>query len=148
MLLTSKKCASHFSRETPIKRLEHRLIKIIERTLDVVFSRIMCVLLTITLKQKPKVVTPSWCRTGSLSLCLVILEREPVLRRLCVTPLGSYLRVIVNEFHPNLEKTTTSVLSVIFINLWVKGTKTWISNSYLIKQSFQSCRKLGIVIFA
>ena len=34
------------------------------------------------------------------------------------TPLGFCLMVIVNQFHPNLEKTTSSVLSVILINLW------------------------------
>ena len=28
------------------------------------------------------------------------------------------LRVIENEVHPNLEKRTSSVLSVILINLW------------------------------
>ena len=32
-------------------------------------------------------------------------------------PLGFYLRVIVNETHINLEKTTSSVISVILINL-------------------------------
>ena len=34
-------------------------------------------------------------------------EREPVLRRLRETPLGCCLRIIVNEFHPNLENTCT-----------------------------------------
>ena len=46
-------------------------------------------------------------------------RREPVLRRLRETPLG--LRVIVNDFHPNLTKTTSGVLSVILINLWTWG---------------------------
>ena len=36
-----------------------------------------------------------------------------VLRRLHVTPLGFCLRLIVNEAHRNLEKTTSNVLSVI-----------------------------------
>ena len=42
--------------------LSHRLIKITERTLD------LCVSFTITLRQKPKAVTCSRCRTGSLSV--------------------------------------------------------------------------------
>ena len=44
-------------------------------------------------------------------------DREPVLRRLRETPLGYFLRVIMNEFNPNLEKTTNSALSVVSINL-------------------------------
>ena len=46
------------------------------------------------------------------SLCLVIL------RQLRETPLGCCLWVIMNEFHPNFEKTTSSVPFVILINLW------------------------------
>ena len=68
--------------------------------------------LTITLMQKPREVSLSRRRTDSL--CLVIL------RRLRETPLGFCLRVIVHEFHPNIAKTTSSVLSVIFINPWFK----------------------------
>ena len=34
---------------------------------------------------------------------------------MCVTPLGFYLRVIVNEKILNLEKTTSSVLSVLLL---------------------------------
>ena len=49
---------------------------------------------------------------NSLSLCLVIL------RSMRVTLLGVCPRVIVNENPLNLEKTTSSVLSVISINLW------------------------------
>ena len=30
-----------------------------------------------------------------------------ILRRMRETPLGFYLRIIVNEFHPNLEKPTS-----------------------------------------
>ena len=30
----------------------------------------------------------------------------------------------MNEFHPNLEKTTSSVLSVILLNLWYSINKT------------------------
>ena len=41
-------------------------------------------------------------------------KREAILRRMRVTHLGFCLRVIMNE---NLEKTTSSVLSVILINL-------------------------------
>ena len=44
-------------------------------------------------------------------------QKEPVLRRLRETPLGFCLRVIVKKFHPNLEKTKSSVLSFILINL-------------------------------
>ena len=57
------------------------------------------------------------------NLCLVILQRESLLHRLRFTPLGFYLRVFVNETHINLEKTTSSVLSVILINPWVKPVK-------------------------
>ena len=46
----------------------YRLIKITDSTLDVVFSRFMCVSFTITLKLKPKGVTRSRRRTGSLCL--------------------------------------------------------------------------------
>ena len=58
-------------------------------------------------RQKPRGVSRSRL-TGSL--CLVVL------RRLRETPVGFCPWVIVNEFHPNLEKTTSSVLSVILIN--------------------------------
>ena len=46
-----------------------------------------------------------------LSLCIVIQ------RCMRVTPLGFCLRVFVNEKRLNLEKTTSSVLSVLLINL-------------------------------
>ena len=39
-------------------------------------------------------------------------EREPVLRRIRITPLGFCLTVIVNENPLYLEKTTCSFLSV------------------------------------
>ena len=65
---------------------------------------------TITPRQKPREIVCSRRRTGSLGLVIPCRLRE--------TPLGFCLRVIVvNEFHPNLEKTTSSVLSVILINL-------------------------------
>ena len=67
--------------------------------------------------KKPKGVMHGWRRTGSLSVELQDREREPVLRRLRVTPLYFCVRVFVNEKHINLEKTTSSVLSVILINL-------------------------------
>ena len=52
----------------------------------------------------------------ALSLCKIARQRECILRRLRVTPLGFCLRVIVNEILINLEKTTSSVLSVFLIN--------------------------------
>ena len=42
-------------------------------------------------------------------------ERRPVLRDMRVTPLGFCLRVIVHENLLNLEKTTSSVLSVLLL---------------------------------
>ena len=76
-----------------------------DRTLDVVFSRFRGFSFTITLRQKPKGVT------RMLSLCLVIQCD------MHVTPLGVCLRVIVNE---NPLKTSSSVLSVFFLKLWLK----------------------------
>ena len=67
--------------------LQYRLFKILE------------FLFTITLRQKPKRVT------RMLSLCLVIQ------RGMRINPLG--LGVIGNEKPQNLEKTTSSVLSVL-----------------------------------
>jgi len=87
-------------------KLDQRLIKMINRTMDVVFTRSGWNSFIITLRQKPRGVSRSRRRTSSLCL------RE--------TPLGFWLRVNVNEFHPNPEKTTSSVLSVILINLWVR----------------------------
>ena len=46
----------------------HRLIKIINRTLDVLFSRFLCVSFTIILRQKPKGVKCSRRRTDSFSV--------------------------------------------------------------------------------
>ena len=63
------------------------------------------------------------CRLFKIWMKLVTIteelqDRESLhLCQLCETPLGFYLRVIVNEFHPNLEKTTSSALTVILINL-------------------------------
>ena len=91
----------------------------IDRTLHVVFSRFMCVSLTITLRQK-----------SQGGLVGVEKFRESVLRRLCVTTLGfchtrviviiDYTKCIGAEIllHKNLEKTTSNVLSVILINPW------------------------------
>ena len=101
--------------------LNQRLIRITDRTLDIVFSKFGCNSFIITLSQKPREVLRSRRKTDSL--CLVIL------RQLRETPLGFCLRVIVNEFHPNLEKTISSVLSVLFFNLWKLWT--WIYNKYL-----------------
>ena len=83
-----------------------------DRTLDVVFSRFGWKKFTLTLRQKPRVVLRSQCR--------ITRQSEPVIRRLRETYLGFCLRVFVTEFHPNLEKTTSSVLSAILINLCVK----------------------------
>ena len=51
------------------------------------------------------------------AVCVELQDRESLFCRLRETPLGFFLRVIVKEFHPNLEKTKSSVLSVILINL-------------------------------
>ena len=75
----------------------HRLIKITDWTLDDTW-------------QKPRGVSSSWRR--------ITRQIEHVLRQLRETTLGFLLRVIVNEFHTKVEKTTSSVLSVIFIKLW------------------------------
>ena len=92
----------------------HRLIKITDRTLDVIFSRFGWNASKITLRQKPRGVSRSRRRTGSL--CLVIQ------RRLSETHQAFCLRVIANKFHPNLEKRTPiSVLSVVLINLWLNN---------------------------
>ena len=96
--------------ERMVDYLNQRLIRITDRTLDIVFSKFGCNSFIITLSQKPREVLRSRRKTDSL--CLVIL------RQLRETPLGFCLRVIVNEFHPNLEKTTSSVLSFILVNLW------------------------------
>ena len=88
--------------------LTHRLIKITDRTLHVVFSIFGWNSFTITLRQKPR----------GISRSRITRQREPVLRWLRETPLDFCFSVIVNKFHPNLEMTTSSVLSVILINLW------------------------------
>ena len=92
--------------------LDQRLIKMINRTMDVVFTRSGWNSFIITLRQKPRGVSHCTVSVGIGSRCLLSL------RRLRETPLGFCLRVMVNEFHPNLEKTTTSGLFVILINLW------------------------------
>ena len=71
-----------------------------DNTLDVVFARFRGFSFTITLRQKPKEVM------RMLFLCLVIQHS------MCVTSSGVCPRVIVNEKLLDLEKTTTSVLSV------------------------------------
>ena len=55
----------------------------------------------------------------ALSLSCNSAEREPFLLVLLVALLGFCLRVIVNETYIKLEKTKTSVLSVILINLFL-----------------------------
>ena len=95
----------------------------------------LCVSFTITLRQKPKKVTRSRRRTGFLFVF--------VLRRLHVTPLGFCLRVIVNETHRNLENTTSSVLTVILINLWfhVIRIRKHLKTNEIFKSSIKYCRK-------
>ena len=51
-----------------------------------------------------------------LSLCLVIQ------RGMRVTPLGYCLRVVVNDKHLNLEKTVSSVLSILLLIYGLKKT--------------------------
>ena len=84
------------------KCLIHRLINITERVLDVGFFKIW-------------MKTPvSFAQSAYNGLSLSCNST-----RLRQTPPGFCLRVMmVNEFHPNLEKTTPSVLSVILITLW------------------------------
>ena len=53
---------------TSFDDFEQKLIKITDRTLDVVFSRCMCFSVIMTLRQKPKKVMRSRRRTGSLSV--------------------------------------------------------------------------------
>ena len=77
------------------------------------FQDFLCLTFTITLRQQPKGITCSGCRTKT--------GRKPVLRRLHLAPLGCSLRVIVNVTHRNLEKTTSSVLPLILIHLWMGG---------------------------
>ena len=78
-------------------------------TLDVVFSR--CVWNN---KNNSEAET---CKGVSRSRRRISRRRESVLCRLRETPLGFCLRVILDAFHPNLEKTTSSVLSVFWIDL-------------------------------
>ena len=70
-LYRATKTESNFQKD---KALKHRLIKITDRTLDVVFSRFMCIPFIFTLRQKPKGVVRSRRRTGSLRI--VILHRK------------------------------------------------------------------------
>ena len=85
------------------KEQDHRSNNNTDKILDVVFSRFRGFSFTKTLRQRPKGVT------HMLSLCLVIQ------RCLRGTPLGFCHRVIVNEKPVNLEKTTSSVLSVFLL---------------------------------
>ena len=108
----------------------HRLIKITDVKFDVVFS--------ITRKQKPREVGRSRWRTGSL--CLVIL------RRLRETPLSFCLRVIFNEFHSNLEKTTSIVLSIILIILWLIDIRSKFLNNKSVSRWLRS-PEVGIFVW-
>jgi len=76
---------------------------------------------TITLRQKPRGV--------SRNRRIITKKRKPVLRGLSEIFLDFCLRVIMHKFHPYLEKTTSSVLSVLLFNLWKLWT--WIYNKYL-----------------
>ena len=82
-------------------------LTITDTTLDVVFSSFRCISFTITLRQKLK------GATSMLSLCMFF---QCSMR---VTPSGFCLRVVANEKSFNLEKTTSSVLSVMVNTLWV-----------------------------
>ena len=64
-----------------------------------------------------------------ISRLRITRQRYPVLRRLRETPLGFCLRVIVNNFHPNLEKTT-----YIYI-VWL-AVKPSIADIYILAKSF------------
>ena len=81
-----------------------------DRTLDVVFSRFRGFSFTITLRQKHKRVPR---RQRMLSLCLVI-------QSCCAELLWASVSRIVNEKPLNLEKTTSSGLSVLLL---IYGTK-------------------------
>ena len=72
-----------------------------DRTLDVVFSRFRGFSFTITMRQKPKGVTRIPCQDREIA-CLC-------------PPKGFCLRVIVKENPVHLEKTTSSVLSVLIL---------------------------------
>ena len=74
-----------------------------DKTLDAVFSRFRGFSFTKTLWQKPQGVT------RMLFLCLLLK------RGMCITPFDFCLRVIVNEKLENLEKTTSTVLSVLLL---------------------------------
>ena len=54
---------------------KHRLIKITDRSLNVVFSRFICFSFTITLRPKPKGVTRGRRRTDFLSVELQVREK-------------------------------------------------------------------------
>ena len=82
-----------------------------DRTHDVVFSRFRGFSFTITLRKKPKGVT-------HMPRCIT-RQRESM----CVTPLGFCLRVIVNK--KNLEKTTSSVLSILLLICCITGRKNF-----------------------
>ena len=134
--------------------LMHRLIKITDRTLNVVFSSFGWNSFTITLRQKPREVSRSLRRTGSL--CPVILRRlrrtgslcPVILRRLRETSQGFCLRVILNDFYPNLEKMTFSVLSVIFINLWINvHLPLWGAYLEHFSRDFIFCRSYRLLFF-
>ena len=87
----------------PVTEYISQIDKNTDRTLDVFFSRFRGFSFILTIRQRPKVVTRMH------SLCLVIQ------RCLRGTPLGFCLRASVKENPFNLEKTTSSILSVLFL---------------------------------
>ena len=95
-------------------RFSHRLSKITDSTLDVVFSRFRSISFTITLREKPNGVTRIIWVKQALSLSCNSTEREPVLRQLRVNPVGFCFKVIVNEILLNLEKTTSTGIFFYF----------------------------------
>jgi len=119
---------SQWNRCSTILVCNHRLIKITNRTLDVVFSRFGWNSFTITLKQKPRRVLRS--------LCLVIQ------RRLRETPLGFCLRVILNEFHPNLEIRVPYLLFELIYVCNQLCLFTWHKTWYVWLEEWILCHEL------
>ena len=79
-----------------------------DRTLGVVFSRFRCFFVHNNSEAEAK-------RSYAHAALNFKTKIHPVQRRMSVTPFGFCLRVIVNKKHLNLEKTTPSVLSVLFL---------------------------------
>ena len=84
----------------------HRLIKLTDRTQDVVFSMYVCFV-----HNNPEAVAQrSYAQSAQNKT-----YREPVIRRLRVTPLGFCLRVIMNETDINLDTPSFILLNDSYI---------------------------------